>query len=65
MISDTWDNVSRDEIQSRERKVVDNYSQYCSVVETGIGGVSMILGGEVDARMMFSHPSIGIFADER
>lgn len=53
MISDTWDNVSRDEIQSRERKVVDNYSQYCSVVETGIGGVSMILGGEVDARMLF------------
>jgi len=60
-----WDNVSRDEIESREHKVVDNYSQYCSVVETGIGGVSMILGGEVDARMLFASFFIGIHADER
>lgn len=29
--------------------VVNNYAQYCSIVKTGIGNVTMILGGEVDA----------------
>lgn len=36
-------------IESREREIVNNYAQYCSVVKTGIGGSTMVLGGEVDA----------------
>ncbi|KAL1613509.1 decapping endonuclease targeting mRNA [Diplodia seriata] len=47
-IPDIWDNVSRDEIESRDDKVVSNYAQYCSVVETGVGKLKMVIGGEVD-----------------
>ncbi|KAI9746318.1 MAG: decapping endonuclease targeting mRNA [Claussenomyces sp. TS43310] len=41
--------VSRDYIENRGNEVVNNYSQYCSVVRTGIGSTAIILGGEVDA----------------
>jgi len=51
LIPDTWDAVSRDFIESRDQHIVDNFQQYCSVVETGIGSSSLILGGEVDAGM--------------
>lgn len=47
-IPDIWDNVSREEIEGRDEKVVDNHPQYCSVVKTSIGETSMIIGGEVD-----------------
>ncbi|KAL1642107.1 decapping endonuclease targeting mRNA [Diplodia intermedia] len=47
-IPDIWDNVSRDEIESRDDKVVSNYAQYCSVVKTGVGDLEMVIGGEVD-----------------
>ncbi|KKY13355.1 putative protein rai1 [Diplodia seriata] len=50
-IPDIWDNVSRDEIESRDDKVVSNYAQYCSVVETGVGKLKMVIGGEVDCRL--------------
>jgi RAT1-interacting protein len=49
LIPDTWDEVSRDFIEGREEHVVDNIQQYCSVVQTGLGNHSVILGGEVDA----------------
>ena len=29
--------------------IVNNYSQYCSIVKTGVGPTKIILGGEVDA----------------
>jgi RAT1-interacting protein len=51
LLPDTWDAVSRDFIESRDQHVVDNFQQYCSIVETGIGSNSLILGGEVDAGM--------------
>ncbi|KAB2576922.1 Decapping nuclease rai1 [Lasiodiplodia theobromae] len=47
-IPDIWDNVSRDEIESRDDKVVSNYAQYCSIVKTGVGNIDMVIGGEVD-----------------
>lgn len=52
LIPDIWDNVSRDYIEGREKQQVSNYAQYCSVVRTGIGSSSLIIGGEVDAGMI-------------
>jgi RAT1-interacting protein len=49
LIPKTWDETTRDCIDSREEEVVSNYAQYCSVVQTGIGSSTMIIGGEVDA----------------
>ena len=49
LIPAVWDETSRDYIEGREKEVVSNYAQYCSVVQTGIGSTTMILGGEVDA----------------
>jgi RAT1-interacting protein len=46
-----WAEASRDDIEDRDAKIVNNEAQYCSIVTTGIGGTSMILGGEVDAVM--------------
>lgn len=51
LLSKPWAEASRDEIEKRDAKVVTNEAQYCSIVTTGIGGTSMILGGEVDAVM--------------
>ena len=48
MLPATWAQTSREYIENRENEVVDNHAQYCSVVRTGIGGKTMILGGEVD-----------------
>jgi RAT1-interacting protein len=44
-----WAETSRDFIESRERQVVNNKEQYCSIVRTGIGKTILCLGGEVDA----------------
>ncbi|KAI5300711.1 decapping endonuclease targeting mRNA [Ascosphaera pollenicola] len=41
--------MSREEIERRDDDVVNNNSQYCSVVRTGIGNSSIVIGGEVDA----------------
>lgn len=49
MLPNTWHETTREFIENREKEVVNNYSQYCSVVKTGIGNTNMILGGEVDA----------------
>ena len=51
VLSKTWDESTREEIEGRQNEVVNNAAQYCSVVRTGIGNVRMILGGEVDASM--------------
>jgi RAT1-interacting protein len=45
----TWDATSRDYIEGREDQIVNNKAQYCSVVRTGIGRTTLVLGGEVDA----------------
>ncbi|OBT78450.1 hypothetical protein VF21_00990 [Pseudogymnoascus sp. 05NY08] len=49
LIPDTWDATSREYIEGREEQIVNNAAQYCSVVQTGIGDTSLIIGGEVDA----------------
>jgi len=49
LIPDTWDATSRDYIEGRENMIVNNSGQYCSVVSTGIGSTTLVLGGEVDA----------------
>jgi RAT1-interacting protein len=49
VIPDTWDATSREKIEGRPDEVVNNKSQYCSVVRTGIGKTKLIIGGEVDA----------------
>ncbi|OQO17091.1 hypothetical protein B0A51_14792 [Rachicladosporium sp. CCFEE 5018] len=46
-----WAEVPRAEIESRDSVIVSNEAQYCSIVTTGIGDTSLILGGEVDAVM--------------
>lgn len=48
LLNAPWSETSREEIEGREDDVVDNYAQYCSICKTGIGGASMIIGGEVD-----------------
>ncbi|KAL3427097.1 hla class iii protein dom3z [Phlyctema vagabunda] len=45
----SWGETSREYIENRESEIVNNHAQYCSVVRTGIGKHSIILGGEVDA----------------
>lgn len=45
-----WAETSRDYIEGRETLTVNNHTQYCSVVKTGIGKSRLVLGGEVDAR---------------
>ena len=49
LIPDTWDATSRAFIEGRESHIVSNRAQYCSIVKTGIGSCSMVMGGEVDA----------------
>lgn len=51
LLPEPWSNTSREYIESREDQVVSNYSQYCSIVRTGLGKIKMIIGGEVDAVM--------------
>ena len=46
---DTWDATSRDYIEGRENEIVNNHAQYVSIVRTGIGNTTLVLGGEVDA----------------
>ena len=52
LIPDPWDTTSRELIEARENAVVNNFAQYCSVVKTGIGKAKLIIGGEVDGRML-------------
>ncbi|EEP78288.1 conserved hypothetical protein [Uncinocarpus reesii 1704] len=49
LLDQPWAATPRETIESREAKVVNNSSQYCSVVRTGIGGTKLVIGGEVDA----------------
>ena len=49
LIPQPWAPTSREYIESRDRQVVNNHAQYCSVVRTGFGKVKMVIGGEVDA----------------
>ncbi|OAF63003.1 Protein rai1 [Pseudogymnoascus destructans] len=49
LLPDTWDATSREYIEGREEQIVNNAAQYCSVVQTGIGDTSLIIGGEIDA----------------
>lgn len=44
-----WAETPRDFIENREREIVNNKEQYCSVVRTGVGATTLCLGGEVDA----------------
>lgn len=44
-----WHETSREYIESREKITVNNHAQYCSIVRTGIGSTTLVLGGEVDA----------------
>lgn len=43
-----WSLSTREEIEKRDTKIVNNYEQFISVIKTGISNVSMIMGGEVD-----------------
>ena len=49
LIPQPWSPTSREYIESRDRQIVNNHAQYCSIVRTGFGKVKMVLGGEVDA----------------
>jgi len=47
-LTKTWDESTRQEIESRKKNVVDNFQQYCSIVRTQLGSSTIIMGGEVD-----------------
>ncbi|KAH8588382.1 protein RAI1 [Bisporella sp. PMI_857] len=49
LLPSTWAETSRDYIENRQSEIVNNYAQYCSIVRTGIGNTSLVIGGEVDA----------------
>ncbi|KAI9808534.1 MAG: hypothetical protein M1825_003683 [Sarcosagium campestre] len=49
LIPQPWAATPREVIERRDEEIVNNHSQYCSVVKTGIGKAKMIIGGEVDA----------------
>lgn len=49
LIPQPWSPISRQYIESRDRQIVNNHAQYCSIVRTGFGKVKIVLGGEVDA----------------
>lgn len=40
--------TTRDVIEKHQRSVVSNHAQYCSIVSTSFGPLTLILGGEVD-----------------
>ncbi|KAI0205421.1 RAI1 like PD-XK nuclease-domain-containing protein [Astrocystis sublimbata] len=44
-----WGEMSREFIENRDKHIVSNKAQYCSVVRTGLGKTIMCIGGEVDA----------------
>ncbi len=44
-----WAETSRDYIENRDKEIVSNEEQYCSIVRTGFGNTIVCLGGEVDA----------------
>lgn len=44
-----WGETDREYIENRDREVVNNNAQYCSVVRTGLGKNIICIGGEVDA----------------
>lgn len=58
LIPDTFDATSRESIENREKEIVSNYEQYCSVVQTGIGSAGLIIGGEVDGSELLSSSNI-------
>ncbi|KAG7664490.1 RAI1 [[Candida] subhashii] len=43
-----WAQTPRPQIDNRNKKIVNNYEQYLSVIKTGIGNVKLILAGEID-----------------
>lgn len=43
-----WSQCTREEIEGRRKNVVDNISEYCTVVRTGVGKMKVVLGAEVD-----------------
>jgi RAT1-interacting protein len=47
-LTKTWDETTRQEIESRAKNVVDNFQQYCSIVKTQLGSSTIVMGGEVD-----------------
>ena len=65
MLPGQWDATPRELIEKREDVVVNNYAQYCSVVKTGVGKAKMLIGGEVDASMLYqilSRPASRVLA---
>lgn len=43
-----WTRCTREEIEARDKTVVDNIAEYCCLVRTGVGKTKMVLGAEVD-----------------
>ncbi|KAK5134873.1 hypothetical protein LTR08_005963 [Meristemomyces frigidus] len=48
-LPNSWSECSREEIEARDTRTVNNNAQYCSIVRTGMGARSLIIAGEVDA----------------
>ena len=60
LLPKSWDETPREYIENRENEIVNNHAQYCSVVKTGIGSTTMVLGGEVDACMITPSRYLGL-----
>ena len=46
-----WAETAREEIDSRDKDIVNNNEQYCSIVRTSMGSTSLVLAGEVNCVM--------------
>ena len=48
LLSTPWDAAPREAIEQRVAAPVSNYEQFCSIVQTGVGDIKLVLAGEVD-----------------
>ncbi|KAI5806651.1 RAI1 like PD-XK nuclease-domain-containing protein [Peziza echinospora] len=44
-----WADCTRDQVEQRDKDIVNNEEQFCVVVKTGFNKIRAVLGGEVDA----------------
>lgn len=54
-----WGECTREEIEARPQKTVDNISEYCTVVRTGVGKTKVVLGAEVDCVQDYKPGAVG------
>lgn len=54
-----WTDCTREQIESRDKDIVSNEAQWCSIVKTSFDKTRIVLGGEVDALWSGEPRSLG------